>query len=324
MGTPSTDAASRSASRSSLTRLGWLAAGLLVGVVFGTQIGPLEDILGSRGPTHLRTTGQIDGASVQQRAGLRVHALRHGGTVCVVETDARGRFSMEVPAHGPFDLKVSNWRSPTRAHPEPADPVVLEGGLERIPWGARQLVVPVEVTSAADLAVRVVGADGQPVVGTTVDLLSELDHLASDTDHAGVARFRGLPARRWRAVSAHPRGPAHRLVRGVLDVVPSGQQVDLHVPAGIRMWVRIPEVPDLPVRLEAAMAGVLNGTWVIDWAPDQEGRMAIYVSPGQPTLTLEAVSLRKLDQRTTEYESFAFGGAAVRADAELVLEPLGR
>ncbi len=316
-------------------RCGWvLPVAVLVGALavlclvwLGSQLASLGSDT-AYGPR--LTDGWVELPSGVDVSTVRVIASRDGRHTRVTTPAPDGRFRIVVHVGGAFDLHVSDWvswRDPypfDGSAPAPEPTHVIEGGLRDVPWGARNVRVPLARVALVDTNVRVLGTDGVPVSGEWVYLQSHGDRVEQKTDAEGLARFKRLPPRLWRATASAPGDASYALLTGWTDFVPSEQEVRIHIPEGVEVRVRLGE---------GVRANFLNGCEVphvrnlyvdFPWRPGTDGTMRLWVSPDLATLALRAVQRDRIDESTTEERTVAAGAVAVRNGAVLLLEPLGR
>lgn len=305
-----------------------LAVGLVLGFLLGLAKATFSNPRLSMGPTHLLTTGRVEGPPGVALAELRVEASRHGRSLAQTRPDDEGNFRMDLRGDGPFDLHVTDWKAWRDPHasnpPRPAPTSAVEGTVRGLAWGARSVVLRVARGPLAAVSILVRGPDGVPASAEMVYLRSMTDGVMEQTGGDGIARFTDLPVRSWRVVaSIHGGGPS-ALAMGWRDFVPQGQVLELGVPVGIRVFVRLGVLVSGKVRLGFDVSHPIRKRQVVPWRPGSDGRMAIFVAPDCRSLSLDATKITQIDERTTEEWTFAAGAMAVAEDAEVVLEPLER
>ena len=312
--------------------LALLVVGLLAGGVIGLCVGYLprlvDDALwGSEASTRLQTAGRVEGPAGFDLTSLHLTASRDGREVGQGGVDADGRFRVSVLGSGPFDLHATDWRSWRDPHSEELEPVsevVTEGEVRSLAWGARGVLVGVEPVPLAGVSILVRRSDEAAAADTVVYLRSRTDQVRELTGPDGVARFEGLPVRSWRAVCCPSGENGTSLVTGWRDFVPNGQQVQIFIPAGVRLFVRLRGRTPADMELGCEIPNLLHVYLTIPWRPGSDGRMAITVAPDCHSLSLVATEYVVRTERETVTRNFAAGAIAVVEDAELVLEPLER
>lgn len=311
-----------------------LLFGLGLGVLLSLLLGLPEYMLGkmfmSEAPKTLPTTGRIDGPDGVDLAGIVVVASRGGSSVGRAVSLSDGSFAMDIPRTGAFDLHVTDWvswRDPYTDEGLPSGPgpdYAIEGRILRLPWGAGGVRLRVERVPLKDVTVRVLAHDGTPAEGATVWLSSLTDQTQKTSGEDGTAVFEDLPPRPWRAVATLAGGQEGRLSVGWCDLVPEDQVVDLSVPEGVRVFARfVGDIPD-DVELSTEIPHVIHVYQTIPWRPGPDGRMALFVTPGQASLSISATEYLMRTRDMTKSRAFAEGAVAVSADGEVVLQPLGR
>lgn len=73
--------------------------------------------------------------------------------------------------------------------------------------------------------------------------------------------------------------------------------------------------------IECRAGGAYSG---LPWEPDADGFMTLQVPLEATTLSVRAVHLKQLEERTTQESSVGAGAIAIREGATLLVEPLAR
>jgi hypothetical protein len=273
--------------------------------------------------------GRVEAPPGTAFARLSVVASRGDRTITGRKLDESGAFSLSLPGNDPIDLQVgevsSEWpdhRSRGSLPPLVAGEFV--GVVRGVPVGSHGVTIRLTPLVTKSITVRVTAAAGESMARARVVLWSMADRVEDVADASGRARFDTMPVRAWRVAADLADRPANDLVYGVGTAVPDDGEIELAVPRGITVPVRIQgRIPsDVVLSVDDPLFRCVRE---FAWRPGLDGKMEFVVSPGQESLSIRA---NEYFDRTSDggysYRGFAGGVAAARDGEELVLTPFVR
>jgi hypothetical protein len=228
-----------------------------------------------------------DGRPIEN-AILRVKPAR---TAMMPFTDADGRVTFAVPAHGDvtvmFDGEIVGQSA-----------ALLEARAEGVRADAGVVVLRCRrVATGRSLAIRVLAANGSPVVGMKVRLWTNTTYIPdAATGDDGVVRFSDLPARDFNVLVLVDVG---RLGPRGLHAVPDGQEIvaqfpAVHVLSGEVVWESGGDAAGASVMVEREgkpftfTVADAQGRFAAEVPADERGPYRLRVSAMQGTTTGEA------------------------------------
>ena len=308
-----------------LTAVACLLVGFCVGVLLCLPGG----LWGEEGPWRPTTTGRLEIPAGVALDSLRLVASCSGGTR-TTWPEADGTFRVSPPYQDTFDLLVSDWetwRDPyprDGSPPEPEPTHAWEGELRGLPLGAQNVRLTLTRRALVPARVRVLSSDGRAVAGASVRMESYGDMLSATTDATGLAHFLAVPPRVWRATAGPPHDRTAGLLAGTTEFVPAG------APGGTTVDVRFHPSQPIQVRMAEGVRATRiecragGGYTQLDWQPDGDGTITLQVPLAAPTLSVRAIHVKQLDERTTQEGPVGAGAIAIRAGATLLVEPIPR
>jgi hypothetical protein len=260
---------------------------------------------------------------------LTVVASRGDQTITGGSLGNSGEFSFPVPGDDPIDLQVGEVSGDWPDHQIRGSllPLVagsFEGFVRGVPAGARGVTIRLVPLVAKSITVRVTASAGESAAGARVAMWSMADSVENVADTSGRARFDRMPVRRWRVRVILADRPSDEFVYGVGNAMPDDGEVEVTVPRGIAVRVRIAgRIPtDVVLHVDDPFG---SGVWELPWRPGADGTMTIVVSRSQESVSVAAY---EYFDRTSKggYSSRRFAEAvvAVREGAEVVLMPMER
>lgn len=308
-----------------------VAISIVAALAFGTLVGYLVSSLQHLYPRYaLRVVeGHVEAPPGTGFAHLTVVASRGDHTITGRGLSDSGGFSFPVPGDDPIDLQVGKvsgeWPDhQIRGSLLPLVAGAFEGFVRGVPAGARGVTIRLVPLVAKSITVRVTASAGEQVAGARVTMWSMADSVENVADTSGRARFDSMPARRWRVRVLLADRPSNEFVYGVGNAIPDDGEVEVTVPRGIAVRVRIAGriPPDVTLYVDDPFG---PGVRERPWQPGPDGTMTIVVSRSQESVAIKA---NEYFDRTSDggysYRRFAEGVAAVREGAEVVLMPLER
>lgn len=258
--------------------------------------------------------GRVEGPPDVRLRGLTILATKDHRSVGRADVDADGSFRIRVRGEGPVDLQVADLSEP--------EPGTVRTGLHRVGSleGTIRGIRPMQdgvgirlvTPRTASIRVRVRGPTGEPLPGARVSLRSMADLVELKADAGGEVLVPDLPVRRWTLTAESDRGVESALVYARQDVVPDGQDIEMRIPRGVRVSVRLPG--RVPADVEVSVPHPIEpSSYVGPWRPEADGSMTFFVGPDVESLYVAA---------TDSVEQFAQGAVAVSEGAVLTLTPV--
>jgi hypothetical protein len=260
--------------------------------------------------------------------GLTVVASRRGRQTAAADVRSDGWFRLRIWGHDDVDLQVTAPRDLKNLDvTEGARTTLhrvgqLEGSIRGVYVPASGIVIPLEEVPRGPLTLRVLDAEGRPAPGARLELRSMADEIVRFADDAGRVRLEDVSVRRWTAVARPKGGAAHALRYAWKDVTPGSDEVELTLPRGVAIEVRIAGRVPSDVRLN--WEDPFGNYWELRPSSDASGAMTFLVAPDLPSLSIRADEITEHDDRSYEQRPFAQGATTIREGAVLVLTPIER
>jgi hypothetical protein len=273
-------------------------------------------------------SGRVEGPRELKLEGLSVVVSRGDRVVTRRKVGADGRFSVRVLSDEPIDLQVGDLKDPRNVNHALGNETTLhrvgrlEGVVRGLPSSAGGVTVRLTEVPTNSLVLRVTGPDGRAASGARVLIASMADRIQRTADTNGLVRVDDLPLRPWSVIARLSGGVETALVYARGTVIPSGDEVELDVPAGrpVRITIACRVPPDVELNFQTPVG---PQHWVRAWTPDADGSMTLQVAPAVQALFLRAHEIERTG-RTRVIRPLAEGAVALHDGAELVLTPIER